>query len=456
MRPLRSIHGRLLVFLIGFVVLVWCAMALISWLDARHELDELFDSHLEQAAALLAAGQIEPERVGELAHQGWLSPRVVFQVFHEGHLAVRSPAAPLQPMGTIGHGGVRTVSTVSIAGHDWRVVRATAGNPDHVIFVGERLDSRAAILWAMLRSTLWPMAMALPLLALGIWRIVSTKLTPLRDVGAQLAARNPDQLNAIALLDAPLEMRPMIDALNRLFSRIESMVESERYFTAEAAHELRTPIAAIRTQAQVAFAATDDDSRHRALRQTIEGCDRATHLVNQLLTLARIERGAVPAMERFELAAPVKSTTKEIATAALQRGQDLAVDIPAGEDTAILGSAVLTGVLIRNLVDNAMRYSGDTARIRLGVRSTSATVTLTVEDDGPGLSDADRQRLGERFFRVPGSSQSGSGLGWSIVRRIADLHGASIAIGQSAHLGGLEVSVAWPRASAGTNTVRHQ
>lgn len=451
----RSIHGRLLVFLIGFVAIVWCVTALISWVDARHELDELFDSHLEQSAALLAAGQIDPERVGELTHQGWLSPRVVFQIFHEGQLAVRSPEAPTQPLGEVGRGGERTVSTVSVGGHDWRVVRASAGDPDHVIFVGERLDSRAAILWAMLRSTLWPLAAALPLLALGIWRIVSTKLEPLRDVGAQLAARSPDQLDAVALHDVPNEMRPMLDALNRLFGRIKSMLESERHFTAEAAHELRTPIAAIRTQAQVALEASDDGVRGRALRQTIEGCDRATHLVNQLLTLARIESGAVPAMERFNLAAQVKSTVGEIATAALRRDQDLAVDIDTAMDTVVLGSPVLASVLIRNLVDNAMRYSADSARIRVVVRPAGDAVILTIEDEGPGLADTQLQRLGERFFRVPGSAESGSGLGWSIVRRIADLYGASITIGRSVELSGLAVSVTWPKAMVRNGAVRN-
>lgn len=446
--PQHSIHGRLLVFLISFVAVVWCATAVISWLDARHELDELFDSHLEQAAALLAAGQIDPERVGDLTQRGWLSPRVVFQIFDDGRLAVRSPGAPSEPMGRVEHDGDRTVSTVSIMGHEWRVLRASTGDPDHVIFVGERLDSRAAILWAMLRSTLWPMAAALPLLAFGIWRIVSAELAPIREVGVILAARTPDQLDNVTLRDVPTEMRPMLDAMNRLFSRIANLIDSERRFTAEAAHELRTPIAAIRTQAQVALAATADNVRRRALLQTIEGCDRAAHLVSQLLTLARVESGVLPAMTPFDLGTLVRSTVRDIATAALQRNQELALDIDASSDTVIVGNATLIGALVFNLVDNAMRYSPDAAQIRIGVRSSMDAVILTVEDSGPGLADPERQRLGERFFRVPGSEQPGSGLGWSIVRRIAALHGASVTTGQSPGLGGLAVSISWPQTTA--------
>lgn len=441
----RSIHGRLLLLLIGFVAAVWCATAVISWLDARHELDELFDSHLEQAAALLAAGQIDPERVGALTHEGWLSKRVVFQIFDDGRLAVRSPGAPLQALGVVGHGGDRALSTVSIEGHRWRVLRAWAGDPGHVIFVGERLDSRAAVLWAMLRSTLWPMAAALPLLGLGIWRIVSAKLVPMRQMRDALAARAPDRLDPVALPDVPSEMQPMIDAVNHLFGRIDHLIASERRFTADAAHELRTPIAAVRTQAQVALGATDDAVRRHALLRTIEGCDRATHLISQLLTLARVDSGATPAAAPFDFGEQVRSTVGEIAASGLYRDQDIAVDVDTASSREVVGSATLAGVLVRNLVDNAMRYSPDGARIRVRVEPTPDAVILTVEDSGPGLAEAEVRRLGERFFRVPGGDQPGSGLGWSIVERVSALHGASVTAGRSADLGGLRVSVAWPR-----------
>jgi two-component system sensor histidine kinase QseC len=297
--------------------------------------------------------------------------------------------------------------------------------------------------WAVLRSTAWPMAGALPLLALAIWWAVRRGTAPLRSLSRTLAERPPQALAPVQLDDAPAEMQPLVAALNQLLERIGAMVAAERRFTADAAHELRTPIAAIRTQAQVALAEADDDARRHALRATLAGCDRATRLVEQLLTLSRLEAGAAPPLAPVDLGALAQRVVAELAPGAIARGQTLGLDLPP-DTLRVPGNDTLLGALLRNLVDNALRYSPAGAEVRVAVAQAAGQVQLLVDDSGPGLAEAEQARLGERFFRVLGSGQSGSGLGWSIVRRIAAAHGATVAVGRSAALGGLAVTVGWP------------
>jgi two-component system sensor histidine kinase QseC len=221
------------------------------------------------------------------------------------------------------------------------------------------------------------------------------------------------------------------------------MVQSERRFTADAAHELRTPIAAIRAQAQVALGAGDDVAeRTHALQTTLAGCDRASRLVDQLLTLARLEAAPAAQTTRVDLGAVVRRVTGDLMQGALARQQD--VEVMAEKPCAVAAQEVLLGVLVRNLLDNAMRYSPAHARIRAQVRMEGGVAVLQVQDSGPGMSDEAISHLGERFFRVLGNDQPGSGLGWSIVRRVLAVMGAQAEIARSAELGGLSVTIRWP------------
>jgi two-component system sensor histidine kinase QseC len=464
----RSLQGRLLLALLGTVVLVWLAVAVATWSDVRRELDDLLDGHLAQAAALLVARQAHgagDDDEAPLDAPQWhhYAPRVAFQVWHEGRLSSRSANAPDAPMvdlsarGPAGghhddderreHGGFRLgLHSVRIAGTPWRVFVAQGAERDVQVFVGEQLAARSDILWAVLRGTLGPMVLALPLLALAIWWAVRRGTAPLRTLGRTLATRDPQALAPVQLPQAPAEMAPMLAALNQLFARITTMVAAERRFTADAAHELRTPIAAIRAQAQVALAEHDAAERAHALRATLAGCDRATHLVDQLLTLSRLEAGAEPAAAAapVELGRVAQRVAAELAPDALARRQSLVLDAAPG--CRVAGSETLLAALLRNLIDNALRYSPDGAEVRVTVTQADGHTRLQVDDSGPGLTEADRQRLGERFFRVLGSGQDGSGLGWSIVRRIAAAQGATVELGQSAALGGLSVMLRWPPA----------
>ncbi len=446
MRRPRSLQGRLVGLVVALVGGVWLGAALFTLFDARHQIEELLDSHLAQSAALLAARHDAdpPDKAGMAAPASHrYARRVAFQVWHGGRLALRSTNAPATPMASRASGfGTQRLDD----GRRWRVYASPGADDGVQIYVGERMEARDDILQAVMRGMLAPLLLVLPLLAALGWWAVHHGLRPLRHLGRTLAQRAPDALQPVALPQLPTELQGLVDALNALFGRVARLLDGERRFTADAAHELRTPIAAIRAQAQVAMAACDDGVRRHALQATLDGCDRAARLVDQLLTLARLEGRAPSSGQPVALAALARAAIAELMPQAMARHQQVTLDAP--DTCRVAGDATLLGVLLRNLVDNAMRYSPEGARIDVALSRGALHWTLSVDDSGPGMDDVSRTRLGERFFRVLGTEASGSGLGWSIVRRIADLHGLTLAAVPSASLGGLRVTVGGLREAA--------
>ncbi|NML15909.1 ATP-binding protein [Azohydromonas caseinilytica] len=445
MRPLASLQARLLALVLGLAAAVWLATAALTWSDVHHELDEMFDAHLAQTAALLLSQAHDADEDDEVdlpaLHR--YAPRVAIQVWLDDTLWVRSAQAPREPLG--GPRFTPGFSDQAFDGTHWRVFSTEGEVPGLRVYVAEQDDSRRDILWALLRGMLWPVLLALPLMAAGLWWAVRRGLTPLRDMRAAIAARDPRALQPLVLPGTalPSEMAPMLLALNRLFERIAQLMDAERRFTADAAHELRTPIAAIRTQAQVALGAQEEGPRRHALQAVLQGCERATRLVEQLLTLSRLEAEGAPALQPVALDELAREVLADLAPAALDQGQELELDAAPG--CRVRAEPTLAAVLLRNLVDNAIRYSPPGARVQVTLaRGKGGGARLCVEDSGPGLDEAQRARLGERFFRVLGSGASGSGLGWSIVRRIAAAHGAQVEVARSETLGGLRVRVDWP------------
>jgi two-component system sensor histidine kinase QseC len=362
-------------------------------------------------------------------------------------LALRSSNAPAEPMLVYDSEAEEGFRSVTMGGAVWRVFATHGREADTQVFVGEQVESRDAILWAVLRSVLMPMLLALPVLTLAAWWAVRQGVAPMRTLSRTLAQRQPQALQPIAMDDAPSEMAPMLEALNGLFHRIAELMASERRFTADAAHELRTPIAAIRAQAQVALASAEDAERTHALQATLQGCDRAARLVEQLLTLSRLEAGNAPASSCLDLGSVARDVLAGVATLALAKGQT--IELESTRPAWVQAEAILLSVLVRNLVDNAIRYSPPGASIAVATQHSAGGVELTIDDGGPGLSAPDIEHLGERFFRVIGSGQSGSGLGWSIVRRIAAVVGAEVRVSRSVSLGGLAVRVIFPALPGG-------
>lgn len=440
---LSSLQSRLIAIVLVSVGCIWLIVLLIAWRDARYEVDEILDSHLAQSAALLVIQQSID--IGEEEHHfdtpllHHYAPRVMFQVFHEGHLNTRSATAPTEPMLSLS--GLKSgFSTVTIGEKDWRVFSVLRPENDIQVLVAEEISSREDILRAVLRSMTVPLGLALPLLGITIWWSIRQGLVPLRNLSEILKKRGASELDVIELKETPREIQLVVNSLNELFIRTRNLLESEQRFTSDAAHELRTPIAAIRMQAQVAMNSAEE-VQMKALQNTIAGCDRATHLVDQLLTLARLENDAQISHEPLNLVSLVQSVLSDITVRALHKNQVLEFNVLIEEQILVEGNVTLLSVLVRNLVDNAIRYSPNSSTVVVRLVRNQSEICLAVEDSGPGLEEAQHLNLGKRFFRVLGSGEEGSGLGWSICRRIVSLHHARITTSRSELLGGFRVDV---------------
>jgi two-component system, OmpR family, sensor histidine kinase QseC len=444
----KSLQSRLLAMVLAVVCVMWTGAVSLTMQDAHHEIDEIMDGHLAQVAALLVFQQIhadndEDDNFLEAPSLHKYAPKMAFQIFRKGELVNHSATVGPTPMSTIASG----FDTVKLEKDtEWRVFAMNDDAKQVQVYVGELTQSRFDILKAILRGMVLPFLLALPFLAVLMWWVVRRGLTPLRHLSDSLLHRQPQALHAIQLgNDAPAEIRPMVQALNHLFERIEQMLLSERRFTADAAHELRTPIAAIRAQAQVALGAGEHKAeRDHALLATLTGCDRATRLVEQLLTLARLEASSDDPMKltsSVDLSMICRRVLAELAPVSIARHQLL--ELAAPNKCLIMGDDLLVGVLVRNLIDNALSYSQEGSRVFVYVGVAFDLPILRVEDSGSGMSEQEIARLGERFFRVLGNEQPGSGLGWSIVSRIGKVFGANLEIGKSNTLGGLSVTVHW-------------
>lgn len=441
-----SLRLRLLLALTGTVLAAWLATAAFSYLDARRRIGAMLDDHLVQATTLLleAGPGTRPQRAP--VHWGAREEghSLVYQGFStlDGALLFRSSDAPETPLSPQPDG----FSIVEREGRLWRVHGAQAGGLR--ILVAEHAEFRDELAASVARHLLQPLAIALPILALLIWLSVRWALGRLRALAGEVARRDPTSVTPLHAPGAPDEVRPLVAALDALFLRLGASVEAERRFTADAAHELRTPLAAIRTHAEVAASARDEAERAAALASVAEGISRVDRLVGQLLLLARLDVGASPLPFA---SVPLRDTAaRQVAEAApLAAARGVNLGLLEGPDVQARGDADLLGVLVRNLVDNAIRYTPPGGRVDVSVRPEGDLAVVKVADSGPGVPAEERPRLIERFYRGRGSTEEGSGLGLSIVARIAELHRAPVRLGDGLDGRGLAVEVALPREIGG-------
>ena len=446
-RTPRSLQTRLLTTVLALVLLAWSVAAALAWHETNEEVSDLLDAHLAQTAALLRLqplDELDENRLNEAPELDKHQPRVVFQLWHEDQLLARSASAPHEPLT---QRRKRGFADSQVDGKAWRVFVTQGRESDVRIVVGELQSVRREIVLASLTSILKPMLWALPLLALGIWWAVRGSVRPLGRLGNAVATRQPQSLAPLSTEGVPPEVLPLVTALNELFQRMARLLATEQQFTADAAHELRTPIAGIRMQAQVAQGATNTQERATALEATVQGCDRATRLVEQLLQLARLDAESTSPGNHGSstpLAEVARQVAADLHTTAERRQQHLVLGEPLPPGVRIPLPEPLARVLLRNLLDNALRYSPEGAEVQLQINELGdGHAQLSVEDSGPGLTPEEQARLGERFFRVLGTGQSGSGLGWSIIQRIARLHHLQVGTDRSPGLGGLRVTVHW-------------
>ncbi|MEY3888013.1 MAG: Sensor protein QseC [Pseudomonadota bacterium] len=425
----------------------WLLVLGLTWYETDHELNELLDAHLAQTASFLVVQSGDGHEndidftTSPTLHK--YQPRVAYQVWHDGQLLARSEKAPTTPFRQAGESGL---IDRQVDGEVWRIFSTQGQEKDVWIHVAELGKYRQDILYAGLESAILPLLFIFPLMALFIWWSIRVSLGPLRHLGQEIGLRKASSLQALEEEKAVKEVQPLVQALNQLFKRVEVQMANERQFTSDAAHELRTPVAAIRMQAQVAMGATEADAQKQALQALMDGCDRATRLISQLLELSRLDASEryvdTLSQEAVDVIALTRQQLAESGHAWLAKQQSLNFDAP--EKLLLHVKPEWLSIVVRNLVDNASRYSPVGAQLQVTWRDGPEPM-LTVEDSGPGMSASDRLRLGDRFFRVLGTEAPGSGLGWSIVRRIAQLTRVKVQLGTSPHLGGLQVVMVWPK-----------
>lgn len=426
-----SIKGRLLLMLLTTITLVWAVAARQAYWDTRQQIHDLFDANLTQAARVVLAQVVDNLEEGGIDYVkrefdeilrtdqsvGYDSERA-FQVYDAaGRLVLRSNNAPEHHFAPLGGG----FDNIALAGSKWRVATQVDAATGYGVQVAESLVDRDALKGRIARQTLYPVVMALPVIAALIWVAVGRGLKPLTRLARETAQRDQDNLEPVSLRRVPRELRPLLLAQNRLFARMRQALQREREFTANAAHELRTPLAGLKTQAQVAQRA-EGAERDRALAKLTEGIDRSSRLIDQLLALARTGESA-PRQETVNVAALAQDVVTELAGFAKGRGVDVRLDVPP--ELSVRGGLPELSILLRNLLDNAIRYAGQGQAVHLRVTRSGLGVCLEVADSGPGIPAEVRHRVTERFYRVPRDT-GGSGLGLAIVNQIAEHHGGQL------------------------------
>jgi two-component system sensor histidine kinase QseC len=487
-----SIRARTLLLVLGLLSLSMSLIFYKSYRDAQHEIEEIFDAQLAQSARLLegmVGRDMSPTDRQALQHaldqalQGRQAQRdenlrdghpyeskLAFQVLDEqGRLLLQSASAPAgvltqmlvdvrrqdaperSPAQDESLAGAAEqlpgYHSVRLADYQWRVFMLHDRQDNHWILVGEREDVRGELVGKIALRSLLPDLVGLPLLALLVWLAVGWGLRPLRRMAELIKARAPDNLAPLLLSPLPAELEPMGAALNRLLMQVNQLLDQEKRFIADAAHELRTPLAVLRIHAQNALQAPDPADRNEALRQLGGGVERATRVVAQLLTLARLDPNVVQlAMVKLDLLGFVRNELAELIPLALDRQQELNLDADESSDYQLLADGPSLGTLLQNLIGNAVQYTPIGGRIQVQLQAQPDALLLRVQDSGPGVEPALREKLFERFYRQ--DNGQGAGLGLSIVLRVVELHRGSISLDQSP-LGGLEVCVRLPRDARG-------
>ncbi len=443
-----SLQARLVALMLAAVTLFGLLAGYESYKNALHEVDEIFDAQLAQLGQTLLAvashaDDDETEDTGQAAHkyqrtmafQVWTteegSPRLLL---HSGTAPAALPD-PLPPEG---------FSAGPWQGKQWRFYRQRDARRDLEVIVGQTGQARNELAREVAWHNVAPFLFGLPLLAFAALMAISFGLRPLRKLAQELNLRSPERLDPIHLDDTPKEIQPVLDALGQLLARVAATLENERRFTSDAAHELRTPLAALRAQVQAAMLTDEPAERLESLRKALQGMGRMSHLVGQLLTLARLdELSASTHLEPVDLAAVTRECCAELGPEALAKNVGLELN---GEDAApISGSPDLLRVLVRNLLDNAIRYTPEGGHIIVAIRTLENSAhQLEVCDNGPGVPDEQIAQLGQRFSRFSPTQADGVGLGLSISLRIAEIHQAHIAFSRATTAGGLRVSAEFP------------
>jgi two-component system sensor histidine kinase QseC len=465
----RSIRARLLTAILVALILILGATAWGSYEVAKHESEELFGARLATSArvleamvaravqnatineALVIALPKELEQAGEygsgLGHP--YETKIAFQVWRDdGTLLVRSMSAPVEPFSP----NVPGFSTRRVNGELSHVFVLQSG--DTWVHVAEKDEVRDELLHDFGIAVMTPLVAGALLLLVLVNALVFYGLTPLRQLAATIQSREPESLGPIELKEVPTEVRGVVGALNDLLDRVALAFERERRFTDAAAHELRTPIAALKIHAENVVRAANERERAHSMAKLMQALERTSKLADQMLEYSRAQNAAdSEPRARVDLKALVREAVMHLDPVRMRKSQQLVVEALETDDAFVMGDPARLQRLVFNLLDNASRYAPEHSTIEIGLARENGLVILSVSNGGPAIPHDQRERVFEPYYRVPGSGSEGSGLGLAIVREVAAQHGASVTLASFDDSSGTIVKVAFHALEAAPNKV---
>jgi two-component system OmpR family sensor kinase/two-component system sensor histidine kinase QseC len=407
------------------------AMGAVTYRNVLVETQALFDYQLRQMAlSLRDQGEIAPEQATTLADE---QLDFVVQIWTSDGRSIYPPRlrTDLPTRALLG------LADITVQGKTWRTF--SVATRERVIQVAQPLQIRQKLAAGAALRSIAPLLLIAPALALVVWWLAAQTLAPLRRLAEGVGARDEQSLQPLPLEGLPVEVAPLVSALNGLLHRLGAALGAQRAFVSDAAHELRSPLTALKLQLQLLRRAPDDSARATAVEALNAGIDRAARLVEQLLALARAEPGApLPAIGPVDLSDVVRAAVADTVPFAVSRGT--VVELFADSPVRVTGDPAALEVLARNLTDNAVRYAPHGSRVTLRVFADGDAAVLQVDDAGPGIPPEERERVFDRFYRHASRGEAGTGLGLAIVRSVAARHNASVALADSP-LGGLRVTV---------------
>lgn len=448
----RSLFGEILDWMLAPLLLLWPMSIAITYLVAKSIANQPFDRALEDNVLVLSqqVKEVDGKIIVQMSNPARDILRaddldtIYFQIKNaHGELVDGDRDLPVPAEEDKAVAGNIIFRNDRLRGVDIRVaygyidlnksaIRGVSNN-EHLVLVqvAETLEKRAVLANEIIKGVILPQFIILPIALALVWFALSRGLSPLAELQQRIRARKPDDLSPIDSRQVPEEITPLVRSLNDMLARLSQTISIQKRFIADAAHQMKTPLAGMRMQSELALRQTDHEEIHRSLLQLSKSSEAATRLINQLLTLARAENQspATQALELLDLADLARSTVQDWIPVSFANNIDLGIE-KADDAIHIFGNAMMLRELLSNLIDNAIRYTpkGHSVTVRTALNKEQALAILEVEDNGPGIPASERGQIFERFYRILGSNVQGSGLGLSIVREIAQQHDARIEI----------------------------
>ena len=428
----RSITLRLISVLSLTALLVWFGSTLVAWWQVRHDVNKVFDAQQVLFAERLANSDLSAILLESSTKLDKNSQSALKKSYDDDALAFAIFSKTGKLLFSDGRNGKRFIFNNKTGFHNaniyddddkWRIFWRTAANGELFIAVGQELDYREDLIEEMIFGQMWIWFASLPILIIVLGWLIHKELRPIKRLSQEVQRRKSGDVSLLNTEGLPVESLPLVKNLNQFFDRTSAMLQRERRFTSDAAHELRSPLAALRIQTEVAQLAGDDIAlREQALLHLTQGIDRASQLIEQLLTLSRLDNlQALETLQPLDWEAIVQSLISERYFVAEKRKITLVFE-KESEPKQKQGQSILVSLMLRNLLDNAIKYCPEETTVSVKIASSQ----IIIEDNGGGVEPEDLKKLGQRFYRPAGQNEKGSGLGLSIVMRIAELHGFKV------------------------------